>query len=146
MATKDSKPENQDALDTTGTPGTQTPDAGTTPDIELAPTKQEMPGKKPNETYEEYQDRMTTTRSGAIWATTIFSLIVLVLLIIFIFQNPQYTSLNYFAWSGSINVGVLVLASAVAGGIIVALAGAARIIALKAQKRRQRKASRQKRG
>ncbi|GAB3668300.1 hypothetical protein GCM10027591_15800 [Zhihengliuella somnathii] len=141
MATKDSTPENKDALDATGTPG-----AETTPDIELAPTKQEAPGKKPDETQEEYRDRMTTTRSGAIWATTIFSLLVLVLLIIFIFQNPQYASLNYFAWSGDINVGVLVLASAVAGGIIVALAGAARIIALKAQKRRQRKASRQQRG
>ncbi|MBG6084962.1 LapA family protein [Zhihengliuella flava] len=141
MAAKETTPEKNEPLETTGTQ-----DAGTTPDIELAPTKQETPKKKPEETPAEYQDRMTTTRSGAIWATTIVSLIVLVLLIIFIYQNPQDTSLNYFGWSGSINVGVLVLGSAVAGGIIVALAGAARIIALKAQKRRQRKASRQQRG
>lgn len=142
MATKDPKPEHQDAtsdIDAPKDPASDVVPADTTPpEVELAPTKQEAPGS------DDYADRMTTTRSGAIWTTTIFSLIVLILLIIFIFQNPQYTSLNYFAWSGDINVGVLVLASAVAGGIIVALAGAARIIALKAQKRRQRKASRKK--
>lgn len=141
MATKDSKPDKQHAAEDVDAPVDKTSDVvpadSTTPDVELAPTKRDKPAA------DEYTDRMTTTRSGAIWTTTIFSLIVLILLIIFIFQNPQYTSLNYFAWSGTINVGVLVLASAVAGGIIVALAGAGRIIALKAQKRRQRKASRQ---
>ncbi|GAA3709325.1 hypothetical protein GCM10022377_23760 [Zhihengliuella alba] len=91
---------------------------------------------------DEYRDRMTTTRSGAVWATTIFSLIILVLLIIFIAQNQETTTLRYFAWEGTVNVGLTVLAAAVAGGIIVALAGAARIIALKAQRRRQRRHSR----
>ncbi|WP_309081418.1 lipopolysaccharide assembly protein LapA domain-containing protein [Zhihengliuella sp.] len=103
--------------------------------------------KQPNddagaERDEEYRDRMTTTRSGAVWAATIFSLVILVLLIIFIAQNQETTTLRYFAWEGTVNVGLTVLAAAVAGGIIVSLAGAARIIALKAQRRRQRRQSR----
>ncbi|WP_102159285.1 LapA family protein [Zhihengliuella halotolerans] len=146
MATKDSKPDRQHAAEGVDAPLETTPDmvpadnatpGPVTPDVELAPTKREKPAA------DAYQDKMTTTRSGAIWTTTIFSLIVLILLIIFIAQNQETTTLRYFAWEGTVNVGLTVLAAAVAGGVIVALAGAGRIIALKAQKRHQRKASRQ---
>ncbi|GHC99426.1 LapA family protein [Zhihengliuella salsuginis] len=139
MATKEPKPEHRDTTGDIESPKDTASDVvpadSATPEVELAPTKQETPAS------EDYQDRMTTTRSGAIWTTTIFSLLVLILLIIFIAQNQDTTTLRYFAWEGTVNVGLTVLAAAVAGGIIVALAGAGRIIALKAQKRRQRKAA-----
>ncbi|WP_427019275.1 LapA family protein (plasmid) [Pseudarthrobacter sp. P1] len=66
-----------------------------------------------------------------VWAATATGLVLLVLLIIFILQNQESITLRYFGWVGAVSLGVALFVAAVGGGILVAVAGAARIIQLR---------------
>lgn len=77
------------------------------------------------------QDPMRVTRSGVMWTATVLALVVLVLLIIFIAQNTHTVDLQYFGFKGAVQLGLALFVAAVGGGIVVAIAGAARIIQLR---------------
>lgn len=66
-----------------------------------------------------------------IWAATVAALVVLSLLIVFILQNQDLVQVQYLGLSGSLPLGVALFIAAVAGGLLVAIAGAARIIQLR---------------
>lgn len=78
------------------------------------------------------------TRAGMVWAAVASALVVLVLLIVFILQNQVYVQVKYFGLEGSVPLGVALFIAAVGGGILVAIAGAARIIQLRLVAHRQR--------
>ncbi|MET1035314.1 MAG: lipopolysaccharide assembly protein LapA domain-containing protein [Arthrobacter sp.] len=86
----------------------------------------------------EDDDDRRVTRTGMVWAATIAALVALVLLIIFIAQNQASVQLRYFQLEGTVNLGLALLVAAVAGGFLVASAGAARIIQLRTQAHRRR--------
>ncbi|GAC1377704.1 MAG: hypothetical protein NVSMB43_19200 [Pseudarthrobacter sp.] len=67
------------------------------------------------------------------------SLVVLVLLIIFFIQNQDMVSVRFLGWEGSLAEGVAFFIAAVGGGILVAIAGGARILQLRRNERRRRK-------
>lgn len=75
------------------------------------------------------------TRAGMIWVAVSAGLVVLVLLIIFILQNQDRVTVNFFGVSGELSLGMALFIAAVAGGILVAIAGAARILQLRSQRR-----------
>jgi uncharacterized integral membrane protein len=75
------------------------------------------------------------TRTGALWAATIGALVLLILLIIFIAQNQHTVPLHYFAFDGTVSLGLALFIAAVVGGVLVAIVGAARIIQLRLQAR-----------
>lgn len=79
------------------------------------------------------------TRAGMVWTATVAGLIMLVLLIIFIVQNQDQVTLTYFGLSGQVSLGLALFIAAVAGGILAAIAGAVRIIQLRAMARKGRK-------
>jgi uncharacterized integral membrane protein len=64
--------------------------------------------------------------------------VILILLLVFILENTQRVSVSYFGASGHLPLGVALLLAAVAGALIVGIAGSARILQL----RRARKQSR----
>jgi uncharacterized integral membrane protein len=69
-----------------------------------------------------------------------FFAVVLLLLLIFILQNPAEVSVSYLGAHGHLPLGVALLLAAVCGVLLVVLAGAARISQLRAVARRHRRA------
>ncbi|GAA2138813.1 hypothetical protein GCM10009825_25400 [Arthrobacter humicola] len=78
------------------------------------------------------------TRAGMVWAAVACALVVLILLIAFILQNQEYVQVKFFGLTGSVPLGIALFIAAVGGGVLVAIAGAARIIQLRLAAHRQR--------
>jgi uncharacterized integral membrane protein len=78
------------------------------------------------------------TRAGMIWVAVASALVVLVLLIIFILQNQELVQVKFFGLEGAVSLGMSLFIAAVGGGVLVAMAGAARIIQLRAAAHRRR--------
>ncbi len=78
------------------------------------------------------------TRAGMVWAAVATALAVMVLLIAFILQNQDYVQVRFFGLEGAVSLGIALFIAAVGGGILVAVAGAARIIQLRAAAHRRR--------
>ncbi|NKX50299.1 DUF1049 domain-containing protein [Arthrobacter deserti] len=75
------------------------------------------------------------TRTGVLWTATVGALVLLILLIIFIAQNQHTVPLHYFAFDGTVSLGLALFIAAVVGAVLVAIVGAARIIQLRLQNR-----------
>jgi uncharacterized integral membrane protein len=75
------------------------------------------------------------TRAGMAWTAIIAALVLLVLLIAFIVQNQDAAGVRFFGPDGTISLGIALLIAAVGGGALVAVAGAVRIIQLRARTR-----------
>jgi uncharacterized integral membrane protein len=78
------------------------------------------------------------TRAGMIWAAVASALVVLVLLIAFILQNQELVQVKFFGLEGAVSLGMSLFIAAVGGGVLVAMAGTARIIQLRAAAHRRR--------
>lgn len=76
------------------------------------------------------------TRAGVIWAGVVASLILLILLIIFILQNQDQALVQFLGFEGSVPLGMALFIAAVTGGVLVAVAGGARILQLRANAHR----------
>ena len=62
---------------------------------------------------------------------------VLVFLLIFVLQNPDRVNVFFLGAAGTLPLGVAMLFAAVAGALVVALIGSARIIQLRRTTRRR---------
>jgi uncharacterized integral membrane protein len=80
-----------------------------------------------------------TTRAGVVWAAVVVGLLALILLIIFILQNQQPVNVFFLGLAATVPLGMALFIAAVAGGVLVAAAGAARIIQLRSDARKIRK-------
>ena len=79
------------------------------------------------------------TRAGAAWAATAAALLLLVMLIVFILQNSTHVDVQYLGFSGTLPLGMALLIAAVGGGVLVAIAGVARVTQLRMNARRTRR-------
>lgn len=84
-------------------------------------------------------DHPSRSRIGGAWTALAVAVIVLVLLLVFILQNQNPAQVEFLGMTGSMPLGVLVLLSAALGALVVMGLGAARMVQLKAQARRQRR-------
>lgn len=66
-----------------------------------------------------------------VWVSVATALVLLVLLIVFILQNQDYVQVRFLGLEGAVSLGMALFIAAVAGGVLVAIAGAARIIQLR---------------
>lgn len=78
------------------------------------------------------------TRAAVIWSAVAVSLVVLVLLIIFFIQNQDMVVVKFLGFEGRLAQGVAFFIAAVGGGILVAIAGGARILQLRHNVKRRR--------
>lgn len=78
------------------------------------------------------------TRASAAWVATAATLLLLVMLVVFILQNPRRVEVSYLGFTGSLPLGVALLLAAVGGGVLVAIAGVARVTPLRMMARRTR--------
>ncbi|GAB2957516.1 lipopolysaccharide assembly protein LapA domain-containing protein [Amycolatopsis acidiphila] len=82
------------------------------------------------------------TRISGTWVAVIVALVILVFLLIFILQNLATATVNFLGMSGSLPLAVAMLFSAIAGAVLVALIGAARILQLRKATKRAGRAAR----
>lgn len=71
--------------------------------------------------------------AGALWVGLVLSALVLVLLLIFILQNPAPVRIAFLGWDGTLPAGIALLFAAVAGALVVAVPGSLRMIQLRRQ-------------
>jgi len=57
---------------------------------------------------------------------------------VFILQNSTHVDVHYFGFAGSVPLGMALFIAAVGGGVVVAIAGIARVIQLRVRLRRAR--------
>ncbi|MDQ4500889.1 lipopolysaccharide assembly protein LapA domain-containing protein [Sinomonas sp. ASV322] len=84
-------------------------------------------------------DEVKVTRAGAAWTAVVVALAVLVFLIVFFLQNQDTVRVRFLGLDGQVPLGLALFIAAVAGGILVAIAGAARIIQLRIAAARRRR-------
>jgi uncharacterized integral membrane protein len=75
--------------------------------------------------------------SGA-WVAAIVAVVGLVFLLIFILENLTRADVYFLGASGTLPIGVAMLFAAVAGALLMALVGSARILQLRRAARRRR--------
>ncbi|MCU1681391.1 MAG: hypothetical protein JWQ81_2130 [Amycolatopsis sp.] len=86
--------------------------------------------------------KIKRTRVSGTWVAVVVAILVLILLLIFILQNLDSATVHFFGMSGSMPLAVAMLFSAIAGALLVALVGGARILQLRGETRKARKALR----
>ncbi|TVT28466.1 DUF1049 domain-containing protein [Amycolatopsis rhizosphaerae] len=82
------------------------------------------------------------TRVSGTWVTVVVALVLFVFLLVFILQNLGNVTVNFLAATGTMPLGVAMLLAAVAGALVVALVGAARIMQLRRVTKRAHRARR----
>jgi lipopolysaccharide assembly protein A len=85
-------------------------------------------------------DAARSTRTSRTWTAAVLFFLVLVLLLIFVLQNGQDVEVSFLGADGTMPLAVAMLFAAVAGALLVAIPGVARIVQLRHGARRQRKA------
>jgi uncharacterized integral membrane protein len=90
---------------------------------ELEPTSPARAGKP--------QSAVKFTRAAALWSALIAGFVVLIVLLVFIMQNTDSTTIHFLGWAGSLPVGVAILLAAVCGGLLTVAVGTARIVQLR---------------
>jgi uncharacterized integral membrane protein len=69
------------------------------------------------------------------------ALLLLILLIVFMLQNSTKVEVQFLGLTGTIPLGMALLIAAVGGGVVVAIAGIARVTQLRMNARRTRRAT-----
>lgn len=80
------------------------------------------------------------TRAAALWSALITGFVILIVLLVFIMQNTDSTTIHFFGWAGSLPVGVAILLAAVCGGVLTFAVGTARIVQLRRAAKKNLKA------
>ena len=80
------------------------------------------------------------TKTQALWVAAIGFTLILLLLAIFLLQNGQKVQISYLGAHGHLSLAVAMLLSALAGALLVGIAGFARNLQLRHVARRERKA------
>jgi uncharacterized integral membrane protein len=81
------------------------------------------------------------TRASAAWVAVGAALLLLILLIVFMLQNPTTVEIRFLGAVGTIPLGLALLIAAVGGGVVVTIAGIARITQLRINIRRSRRST-----
>ena len=80
--------------------------------------------------------KVKKTTAGSMWIGLVISAVLLIVLLVFILQNQQETTLNLFGWAWNFPVGVGMLFAAILGALITALIGGWRMFDLRRQIRK----------
>ena len=80
---------------------------------------------------------------GGLWVGLVLSALVLIILLIFILQNPEPVRIAFLGWDGTLPTAVALLFAAIAGVLLVAVPGSARMVQLRRQARQETRAERE---
>lgn len=85
--------------------------------------------------------RPPRTRTGSVWIALVAGAVVLGIVLIFILQNTSAVSINFLGAHLHVSLAVAMLLAAIAGAVIMAAAGTARITQLRQHMRRDRRST-----
>lgn len=71
------------------------------------------------------------TRAASLWSSLTAGFLILIVLLIFIIQNPDSAQFHFLGWHWRLQLGVAILLAAIGGGLITVLVGTARIYQLR---------------
>lgn len=106
-------------------------DPGTNPAATPGQAPVEATGGQPSPAGLTSRGKVRTTRSSAWWVGLIIAAVLLVLLLIFIAQNSPHVTVHFFSAHGQVSLAVALLLAAVAGVLLIAIPGTARIMQLR---------------
>ncbi|WP_099040921.1 LapA family protein [Mycobacterium neglectum] len=89
------------------------------------------PVATPGEHLTKPESAVKFTRAAALWSALITGFVILIVLLVFIMQNTNSTTINFFGWEWNLPVGVAILLAAVCGGLLTVAVGTARIVQLR---------------
>jgi uncharacterized integral membrane protein len=98
------------------------------------------PTATPGEYLVSPESAVKFTRAAALWSALIAGFVILILLLVFILQNTDSTTIHFFVWEWNLPVGVAILLAAVCGGLLTVAAGTARIVQLRRAAKKNLKA------
>lgn len=81
------------------------------------------------------------TVAGRVWVAIVVAAILLIALIIFIAENSQHVTISFLGAHGTISLALAILIAAVAGVLISVLVGSTRILQLRLEVQRHRRAA-----
>jgi uncharacterized integral membrane protein len=73
----------------------------------------------------------TGSKTSGVFVAAVAGAVVLLILLIFILQNLERVPIQFLGFEGRVPVGVALLLAAVAGALLVAIAGGARVLQLR---------------
>lgn len=111
-----------------------TPTTPTTPDSTSTP-KASSPGKADRKAH----DPLRASRTSGFYTAIIGLGVVLVLLIIFIVQNTERSSIRFLGWEGNAPQAVLLLIATAAGIFLTATASSLRLLQVRRRVKQERK-------
>ena len=100
----------------------------------------EFPADQPATPPPPPEDAVKFTRAAALWSSLIIGFVILIVLLIFIAQNTESAEMAFLGWHWSLPLGVAILFSAVAGGLLTVAVGAVRIFQLRRAAKKNLKA------
>ncbi|MDQ0261084.1 putative integral membrane protein [Sinomonas atrocyanea] len=115
------------------------PEGSSVPPPSARPASGPASETPPSGVSEERPGRQGVSRAGATWTAVIAGLVVFILLVVFFIQNQDMVQVHFLGLIGPVPLGLALFIAAVAGGVLVAIAGAIRIIQLRAAARRARR-------
>jgi uncharacterized integral membrane protein len=83
-----------------------------------------------------------STRTSRAWVRVLPALVVLVLILVFVFQNPKDVKVSLFTFSGRFPLSVALLGAVILGALMAVALGSLRIYQLRRQVRRKKGAVR----
>jgi uncharacterized integral membrane protein len=114
---------------------------GNQPDSEdNAPLANPEQGDVPVETEVEpvaTSEVILSTRTSRAWIRLLPALVVLVVILVFVFQNPKDVKVNLFTFSGTLPLSVALLGAVVLGALMTLALGSVRILQLRRQVQRK---------
>ncbi|MGB8196988.1 MAG: LapA family protein [Acidimicrobiales bacterium] len=81
-------------------------------------------------------ETVTSTRTSRAWIRLLPALVVLVVILVFVFQNPKDVKVSLFTFSGRFPLSVALLGAVILGALMTLALGSLRIYQLRRQVRR----------
>jgi uncharacterized integral membrane protein len=85
---------------------------------------------------------ITSTRTSRAWIRLLPVLVILVVILVFVFQNPKDVKVSLFTFSGTLPLSVALLGAVILGALMALALGSVRIFQLRRQVRRRSVTSR----
>jgi lipopolysaccharide assembly protein A len=108
-------------------------------------TPEQTPAQEPPAEQAPAEQTPRATNAGRVWIALAVATVLLALLIIFIAENSRSVTISFLGASGHISLALALLVAAVVGAAVTLLAGTARILQLRLEVRRHKRASRRHR-
>jgi uncharacterized integral membrane protein len=83
-------------------------------------------------------EAIRSTRTSRAWIRLLPALVVLVVILVFVFQNPKDVKVSLFTFSGTFPLSVALLGAVILGALMALALGSLRIFQLRRQVRRKK--------